>query len=75
MPKCCCRLAPFLAGATLRELRSRQRFNANVLALNRANSTLRDRLGRGGVERVRHALLHAPLDALRGCSNPVIWWS
>ncbi len=46
MPKCCCRLAPFLAGATLRELRSRQRFNANVLALNRANSTLRDRLGR-----------------------------
>lgn len=34
-----------LAGTTLRELRFRQRFNATVLAVNRANSTLLDRLG------------------------------
>jgi K+/H+ antiporter YhaU regulatory subunit KhtT len=32
-----------LAGSTLRDLRFRQRFNATVLALKRANTTLQDR--------------------------------
>ena len=54
----------FLTGATLRELRFRQRFNATVLALNRTNSTLCDRLGRV-VLREGDILLQAPLDALR----------
>lgn len=35
-----------LAGTTLRDLRFRQRFNATVLAVKRANTTLQDRLGR-----------------------------
>lgn len=56
----------FLAGATLRELRFRQRFNATVLAVNRANSTLRDRLGRVVLREGDMLLLQAPLDALRG---------
>lgn len=55
-----------LAGATLRELRFRQRFNATVLAVNRANSTLRDRLGRVVLREGDMLLLQAPLDALRG---------
>ena len=64
-----------LAGATLRELRFRQRFNATVLAVNRVNSTLGDRLGRVVLREGDMLLSQAPLDALRGCSNPVIWWS
>ncbi|WP_413747053.1 SLC13 family permease [Synechococcus sp. MIT S9507] len=56
----------FLAGATLCELRFRQRFNATVLAVNRANSTLRDRLGRVVLREGDMLLLQAPLDALRG---------
>jgi di/tricarboxylate transporter len=55
-----------LAGATLRELRFRQRFNATVLAVNRASSTLRDRLGRLVLREGDMLLLQAPLDALRG---------
>jgi len=55
-----------LAGATLRELRFRQRFNATVLAVNRASSTLRDRLGRLVLREGDLLLLQAPLDALRG---------
>lgn len=35
-----------LAGTSMRELRFRQRFNANVLAAKRTGATLRDRLGR-----------------------------
>lgn len=35
-----------LPGSRLRELRFRQRFNATVLAVKRANTTLQDRLGR-----------------------------
>ena len=54
-----------LAGATLRELRFRQRFNATVLAVNRASSTLRDRLGRLVLREGDLLLLQAPLDALR----------
>ena len=50
----------------MRELRFRQRFNATVLAVNRANSTLRDRLGRVVLREGDMLLLQAPLDALRG---------
>ncbi|KZR93739.1 TrkA-C domain protein [Synechococcus sp. MIT S9509] len=55
-----------LAGATLRELRFHQRFNATVLAVNRANSTLRDRSRRVILREGDMLLLKAPLDALRG---------
>ena len=55
-----------LAGTTLRELRFRQRFNATVLAVNRANSTLLDRLGSVVLREGDMLLLQAPLDALRG---------
>ena len=55
-----------LAGTTLRELRVRQRFNATVLAVNRANSTLLDRLGSVVLREGDMLLLQAPLDALRG---------
>ena len=50
----------------LRELRFSQRFNATVLAVKRANSTLRDRLGRVVLSEVDMLILKAPLDAPQG---------
>ncbi|MFO8237045.1 MAG: SLC13 family permease [Prochlorococcaceae cyanobacterium] len=55
-----------LAGSSLRELRFRQRFNATVLAVKRANTTLHDRLGRLPLKAGDLLLLQAPLDAIRG---------
>jgi di/tricarboxylate transporter len=55
-----------LAGSTLRDLRFRQRFNATVLAVKRANTTLHDRLGRLPLKAGDLLLLQAPLDAIRG---------
>jgi di/tricarboxylate transporter len=55
-----------LAGSSLRELRFRQRFNATVLAVKRANTTLHDRLGRLQLKAGDLLLLQAPLDAIRG---------
>ena len=55
-----------LAGATLRDLRFRQRFNATVLAVKRANTTLHDRLGRLPLKAGDLLLIQAPLDAIRG---------
>ncbi|MEB3263301.1 MAG: SLC13 family permease [Synechococcus sp.] len=55
-----------LAGTTLRDLRFRQRFNATVLAVKRANTTLQDRLGRLALKDGDLLLLQAPLDAIRG---------
>ncbi|MGL6135643.1 MAG: SLC13 family permease [Prochlorococcaceae cyanobacterium] len=55
-----------LAGSSLRDLRFRQRFNATVLAVKRANTTLHDRLGRLPLKAGDLLLLQAPLDAIRG---------
>ncbi len=55
-----------LAGTTLRDLRFRQRFNATVLAVKRANTTLQERLGRLALKDGDLLLLQAPLDAIRG---------
>jgi di/tricarboxylate transporter len=55
-----------LTGTSLRELRFRQRFNATVLAVKRANTTLQDRLGRLVLREGDLLLLQAPLDAIRG---------
>lgn len=53
-------------GCTLRDLRFRQRFNATVLAVKRANTTLQDRLGRLTLKEGDLLLVQAPLDAIRG---------
>lgn len=55
-----------LAGTSLRELRFRQRFNATVLAVKRANTTLHERLGRLPLKAGDLLLIQAPLDAIRG---------
>jgi di/tricarboxylate transporter len=55
-----------LAGSNLRDLRFRQRFNATVLAVKRANTTLQDRLGRLTLKEGDLLLVQAPLDAIRG---------
>ena len=55
-----------LAGSTLRDLRFRQRFNATVLAVKRANTTLHERLGRLPLKAGDLLLIQAPLDAIRG---------
>ncbi len=55
-----------LAGSNLRDLRFRQRFNATVLAVKRANTTLQDRLGRLTLMEGDLLLVQAPLDAIRG---------
>ncbi|WFN60534.1 SLC13 family permease [Synechococcus sp. CCFWC 502] len=55
-----------LAGTNLRDLRFRQRFNATVLAVKRANTTLQDRLGRLTLKEGDLLLVQAPLDSIRG---------
>ena len=55
-----------LAGASLRELRSRQRHNATVLALRRGQQTVQERLGQAILREGDVLLLQAPLDAIRG---------
>lgn len=55
-----------LAGASLRELRFRQRHNATVLALRRGRQTVQERLGQAVLREGDVLLLQAPLDAIRG---------
>ncbi|CAK6697848.1 SLC13 family permease [Synechococcus sp. BA-124 BA4] len=55
-----------LAGSTLRDLRFRQRFNATVLALKRANTTLQERIGQLPLRAGDLLLIQAPLDSIRG---------
>ena len=55
-----------LAGASLRELRFRQRHNATVLALRRGQETVQERLGQALLREGDVLLLQAPLDSIRG---------
>ncbi len=55
-----------LAGASLRELRFRQRHNSTVLALRRGQQTVQERLGQAILREGDVLLLQAPLDAIRG---------
>ena len=55
-----------LAGASVRDLRFRQRYNATMLAVRRGNQVLRELLGRVVLQAGDVILLQAPLDAIRG---------
>ena len=55
-----------LAGASLRELRFRQRHNATVLALRRGQLTVQERLGQAVLRAGDVLLLQAPMDSIRG---------
>ncbi len=55
-----------LAGSSLRDLRFRQRFNATVLAVKRANTTLQERIGQLPLRAGDLLLIQAPLDSIRG---------
>ncbi len=55
-----------LAGASLRELRFRQRHNATVLALRRGQQTVQERLGQAVLRAGDVLLLQAPMDSIRG---------
>ncbi len=55
-----------LAGASLRELRFRQRHNATVLALRRGQQTVQERLGKAVLREGDVLLLQAPIDSIRG---------
>ncbi len=55
-----------LAGASLRELRFRQRHNATVLALRRGRQTVQERLGQALLREGDVLLLQAPMDSIRG---------
>tara|TARA_Y100001970_G_C14258489_1_gene877462 strand:- start:5911 stop:7731 length:1821 start_codon:yes stop_codon:yes gene_type:complete len=58
-----------LAGASLRELRFRQRHNATVLALRRGQTTVQERLGQVILRAGDVLLLQAPLDSIRGLQS------
>ncbi|WP_320663476.1 SLC13 family permease [Prochlorococcus sp. MIT 1223] len=55
-----------LAGASLSELRFRQRHNATVLALRRGQQTVQERIGQAILREGDVLLLQAPLDSIRG---------
>tara|TARA_Y100001968_G_C19449318_1_gene767434 strand:+ start:1597 stop:3417 length:1821 start_codon:yes stop_codon:yes gene_type:complete len=55
-----------LAGASLRELRFRQRHNSTVLALRRGQQTVQERLGEAVLREGDVLLLQAPIDSIRG---------
>jgi di/tricarboxylate transporter len=55
-----------LAGASPRDLRFRQRYNATLMAVRRGNQVLRERLGRLVLQAGDVLLLQAPVDAIRG---------
>ena len=55
-----------LAGASLRELRFRQRHNATVLAFRRGQQTIQERLGQAVLREGDVLLLKAPMDSIRG---------
>ena len=58
-----------LAGASLRELRFRQRHNATVLALRRGQQTVQERLGQAVLRAGDVLLLQAPLDSIIGLQS------
>jgi len=58
-----------LAGASLRELRFRQRHNATVLALRRGQQTVQERLGQTVLRAGDVLLLQAPLESIRGLQS------
>ena len=58
-----------LAGASLRELRFRQRHNATVLALRRGQQTVQERLGQAVLRAGDVLLLQAPLESIRGLQS------
>ena len=58
-----------LAGASLRELRFRQRYNATVLALRRGQQTVQERLGQAVLKEGDVLLIQAPVDAIRGLQS------
>ena len=58
-----------LAGASLRELRFRQRHNATVLALRRGQQTVQERLGQAVLREGDVLLLQAPFDSIRGLQS------
>ena len=58
-----------LAGASLRELRFRQRYNATVLALRRGQQTIQERLGQCILRAGDVLLIQAPLDSIRGLQS------
>tara|TARA_Y100001968_G_scaffold123664_1_gene112645 strand:+ start:8172 stop:9992 length:1821 start_codon:yes stop_codon:yes gene_type:complete len=58
-----------LAGASLRELRFRQRHNSTVLALRRGQQTVQERLGKAVLREGDVLLLQAPLDSIRGLQS------
>jgi di/tricarboxylate transporter len=55
-----------LAGASPRDLRFRQRYNATLMAVRRGNQVLRERLGMVVLQAGDVLLLQAPVDAIRG---------
>lgn len=55
-----------IAGASVRDLRFRQRYNATLLAVRRGNQVLRELLGQVKLQPGDVLLLQAPLDAIRG---------
>ncbi len=55
-----------LAGASLRELRFRQRHNATVLAFRRGQQTIQERLGQAILREGDVLLVQAPIDSIRG---------
>ena len=55
-----------LDGASVRDMRFRQRYNATLLAVRRGNQVLRELLGRVVLQAGDVLLLQAPLDAIRG---------
>ena len=63
-----------LAGASLRELRFRQRHNATVLALRRGQQTVQERLGQAVLREGDVLLLQAPFDAIRACRPATTCW-
>ena len=58
-----------LAGASLRELRFRQRHNSTVLALRRGQETVQERLGQAVLREGDVLLLQAPIDSIRGLQS------
>ena len=55
-----------ITGESLRNLRFRQRYNVNVLALRRGNDVVRERLGRIALKEGDVLLLQGPKDSIRG---------
>ncbi|MEB3350007.1 MAG: SLC13 family permease [Cyanobacteriota bacterium] len=55
-----------IAGASVRDLRFRQRYNATLMAVRRGNQVLRELLGQVKLQPGDVLLLQAPLDAIRG---------